>query len=230
MHTVSCIISGVISRLAFASGTRCRGGRGRGVLAVLLLITLLPLAARAQADSSADRHTTVVVFSDRPIPANQWDSLFADLRAGVTSGDPETKSLDSYAQFVRGDQLSSGIAVDTAITVFLHGDCSLAPLAHRTAYGVPLGWVRRVDGRIEPFVHVDCTEIGRVLGGQVRWSSKQARSQAMAGAMSRVILHEWIHIATQNPHHAETGVAKAQFDVNDLIEGDHIPALPGSGR
>lgn len=230
MRAVWCIIAGVHSRLALASGPRRSSSLCGTLLAVLILLALSSQAIHAQAAPALAGQTTLVVFSDRPLPEDQWIVLFANLRSGLTSGDPETRPLDSEAQFVRGDRLESGIAVDSAITVFLHGDCSLAPLNHRTAYGVPLGWVRRVHGRIEPFVHVDCSEIGQVLGGQMRWYSKQARSQAMAEAMARVILHEWIHIATQSPHHAGSGVAKAQFGVSDLLDDDRGPALSGSGR
>lgn len=220
----------MIFKHAHAAHTGRPIGRGQVLLGALLLLALCAIPGHAQSSAPAPYGTTVVIFSDRPMAPAEWDLLFSDLRHGLTDGDPETRTLDADARFVRGDELESGIAVDSAITVFLHGECSIAPLTHRTAYGVPLGWVRRVHGQIEPFVHVDCSEIGKVLGGQVRWFGKQARSEAMAGAMSRVILHEWIHIATQNPHHAETGVAKAQFDVSDLLEGERLPVLPGSGR
>jgi hypothetical protein len=231
MRAVSCIIAGVISRLVFAPGSCCRSGLRRALFAVCGLIAFDPLAAFARSSPAAAQHTTVVVFSDHHMPAEQWDTLVADLRSGLSSGDPETLPLDASAEFVRGDRLSSGLEVDSAITVFLHGDCDLAPLTRHATYGAPLGWVRRVNGQIEPFVHVDCNEIGRVLGGQTRWLGKQARSQAMTGAIARVVLHEWIHIVTQNPHHAANGVAKAQFGVNDLIDDDErMPAGTGSGR
>jgi hypothetical protein len=197
-------------------------------------IAFYPLAALA-GSSDAPQHTTVVVFSDRPLQEMQWDTLVAGLRSGLraalSGGDPEMLSLDAGAKIVRGDRLDSSSEAGAAITVFLHGDCSLAPLARHATYGAPLGWVRRVDGQIEPFVHVDCNEIGRVLGGQTRWVGRQKRSQAMADAIARVILHEWIHIATQNAHHAASGVAKAQFGVSDLIGDDErMPAGTGSGR
>jgi hypothetical protein len=92
-------------------------------------------------------------------------------------------------------------------------------MPRRTAYGVPLGWVRRLDGRIEPFAHVDCARIGQVLGPQALGMDADRRNAVMAGAIARVILHEWIHIATQNPRHAERGITKAQFGVADLMTG-----------
>ena len=168
--------------------------------------------------SSAD-HTTVVLFADRPMLDGQWADLFSALRTGLTDGDPETQPIAGTPEFIRGDLVQPGIRVQTAIVVYLHGDCNLDPLVRRVAFGVPLGWVRRDHGTIESFVHVDCTRIGQVLGPQVRGMKRNQRMHIMAGAMARVVLHEWIHIATQSPAHAETGVARAQFGVADLMAG-----------
>jgi hypothetical protein len=121
--------------------------------------------------------------------------------------------------------------VDAAIVVFLHGDCNLIPSLNRPEEGVALGWVRRAEGRIEPFAHVDCTQIKRVLGKQAQGMNKDQRARAMAVAISRVIVHEWIHIALQSPEHTRKGIEKAQYGVTDLIgEEDGFPAQPHSTR
>jgi hypothetical protein len=209
----------------------CTSHGHAGFVLFLVFISVLgcPLAF-AQSPVNPDRHTTVVVFSDHEMQPEQWTALFAALRSAVANGGAETQPLDRNADFMRGDDVVPGFLVDSAITVFLHGNCTLSPLEYRTAFAVPLGWVRRVDGRIEPFVHVDCTRIGQVLGPQAAWMSKERRSQAMAQAMSRVILHEWIHIATQNAGHAERGIAKAEFGVRDLL-GDIRPVyMPHAGQ
>jgi len=44
--------------------------------------------------------------------------------------------------------------------------------------------------------------------------------QVMSEAVARVIVHEWVHIATQNPGHAREGVAKSSFSVFDLLAED----------
>ena len=43
------------------------------------------------------------------------------------------------------------------------------------------------------------------------------RNAVMAGAIARVIAHEWIHIATQSSSHSERGIEKAQYGVADLM-------------
>jgi hypothetical protein len=208
----------------------CRGCRFVVTLLALALCAAFPrVAAFAQpapipsvesVPSVSPPHLTVVVFADQPMPSAQWTALFSAMRAQLDEEDQQTQSLDRNAEFIEGDRMPLGLSVDSSITVYLHGDCRLAPLQRRTAFGVPLGWVLRVDGRVEPFAHVDCTRIGQVLGPQARLLSDQRRVDVMARAMARVILHEWIHIATQNRKHTETGIAKAEFGVADLMGGD----------
>jgi hypothetical protein len=48
----------------------------------------------------------------------------------------------------------------------------------------------------------------------------------MAEAMARVIMHEWIHIATQSARHGHRGVSKSIFSVRDLlVDDDDVRAL-----
>jgi hypothetical protein len=188
-------------------------------------------SAQAQVPDASPARTTVVVFADQPMQEAQWSELFAALRAGLAFGGAETEPLDDEAEFVRGDSAPSGFRVQSAIVVYLHGDCNLAPLPRRTAYGVPLGWVRRVDGRIEPFAHVDCTRIGQVIGVQALRMGTVRRNTVMAGAIARVIVHEWIHIAAQSSSHTERGIEKAQYGVTDLMAGEkwqNVMQIPSS--
>ncbi len=215
----------------------CRDGQvAIALLALLLHAAFLSVAALAQAapippippipsvpapDLTSPYHPSpqlsVIVFADHPMSQAQWTALFFAMHAQLGQEDAETQALDRNAECIEGDRMRLGLSVDSSITVYLHGDCNLTPLPRRTAYGVPLGWVLRVDGRVEPFAHVDCTRIGQVIGPQAKWLSDQRRVDIMAGAMARVILHEWIHIATQYRYHTDKGIDKAQFGVADLI-------------
>jgi hypothetical protein len=185
----------------------------------------------AQSSAMPVPSTTIVVFADRPMPGAQWTALVAALRNRVSNGGEETRALGDRAEFMRGDSIVPGIEVDAAIVVFLHGDCTLFPVLSRPAEGAVLGWVRRAEGRIEPFAHVDCTQIKRVLGAHALGMNKDQRATAMAEAMARVVVHEWIHIALQSPAHTRKGIEKAQYGVADLIgEEDRFPAQPHSTR
>jgi hypothetical protein len=199
---------------------------------LLLLFTILWASESAMAQGRAEgpprpdsqqtsisKQTTMVIFADHRMEDRRWNALFDALRRILADSAAETRGMADHYQIVRGDTMQPGLRVETVIVVYLHGDCNLVPQPRRTAFGVPLGWVWRVDGRIEPFAHVDCTRIGQVLGPQALGMDADRRNAVMAGAIARVILHEWIHIATQNPGHAERGITKAQFGVADLMPG-----------
>jgi hypothetical protein len=163
-------------------------------------------------------HTTVVLFPDHPLPKSEWPSLFAAIRSVLVEVAAETPAIDINAELVRGDALVPGLRVDASLSVYLHGECDFALQPPRGfPAGATLGWVWQRQGTIEPFVHVDCTSIGQVLEPGIYWFSKDQRTHAMAGAIARVIVHEWIHIATQSAGHSEQGVTRAHFGIDDLL-------------
>jgi hypothetical protein len=163
-------------------------------------------------------HTTVVVFPDHPLPKSEWPPLFAAIRSVVTDVAADMPTIDVNAELIQGDAMIPGLRVDASLSVYLHGDCNfeLQPPRGYPA-GATLGWVWQRQGTIEPFVHVDCTSIGQVLEPGIYWFSKDQRIHAMAGAIARVIVHEWIHIASQSAGHSGQGVTKAHFGIDDLL-------------
>jgi hypothetical protein len=163
--------------------------------------------------SSAVR-TTVVVFPSRPMPDDEWTALYA---AAQNIADAEKIEGAGDLEFVRGDTMRPGLRVESAVVVYLHGDCNLEPLPRRTGYSVRLGWVLRVNARIDPYINVDCTRIGQVLGAQAQGLDREARDRMMAGAVARVMVHEWIHVARQSAEHGRNGITKASFGVADLL-------------
>jgi len=212
----------------------CSGYRlAKSVLSFLLLsfaIFWICRAANGQVLAAAEPqmtepHTTLVIFAGHRMGDRQWTALVSALRRNLAEAAEESHAIADNPEIVRGEDMQPGMRVETPIVVFLHGDCNLQPLVRRTAYGVRLGWVRMDHGQIEPFAHVDCTEIGQVLGQQAMGLDRNRRDAVMAGAIARVILHEWIHIATQSSAHADRGIEKAQFGVEDLMAGgDHAVA------
>lgn len=216
---------------------------------MLLFLLLLPLVAQGQACfAQISPQTTVAIFNERPMPDGLWQVLIATLREGLASNSPEMRGLSiqtpsqskgqalgtdasSQIEVIRGDKIVPGIAVDNSVTIYLMGDCKTTPVLQPGLSGHPqprvsgaLGWVKMTDAHIEPFIHVDCKRIGQMLGGAGSGRSSEDRNQLMANAISRVVLHEWIHIATQNPSHSREGVTKAQFGVQDLLAQPAKPA------
>jgi hypothetical protein len=184
-----------------------------------LLVMLQAVCVGAQADPVPEEPKVLVIFSDEVLRDSEWGELFTALEKGAEKEAGETPALAERAVFVRGDRMDPGMEVGDAISVYLHGNCSLVPVARTNPMGA-LGWVRRVHGRIEPFIHVDCTKIAEELGPVALGMNRQRLDQVMSEAVARVIVHEWVHVATQNPGHARDGVAKSSFDVLDLLAED----------
>jgi hypothetical protein len=91
------------------------------------------------------------------------------------------------------------------------------PQSDRPTLTGPLGWVLRVSGTIQPFIFVDCSRIAQVLRSASAGTDKQGRRHEMAQAITHVVIHEWIHIATQSSAHGRKGISKQFLSVDELI-------------
>jgi hypothetical protein len=173
----------------------------------------------AQAPAHTEPRATLVIFAEKRMTDGEWAALFDALEKGARGAAEEAPALKGGADLVRGDTIVHGLEVDKPISVYLHGNCRLIPMPRYAPVGA-LGWVWRVHGRIEPFIHVDCEEIAQELGPLVLGMNNKRRDTVMGEAMARVIVHEWVHVATQNAGHARHGVAKSSFGILDLLAED----------
>jgi hypothetical protein len=179
-----------------------------------------PEANAAQASHAANQtHPTLLVYSQHPLPEDLWEALFTALRANLPEAVSLVPARDADPQFVRGDDPANGKLSGQAITVYLMGDCR-PPVEHAGfPQGKALGWVSKVNGRIVPIIHVECTQVGEAIAGRTQWMKRDERNAAMSEAMARVVLHEWVHVATQSAAHGSEGVTRAGFGVEDLLSG-----------
>lgn len=173
--------------------------------------------ARAQAPSSPHDRVALIVFSPKPLSNHQWSGLSAAMQKEIAD-EPE---LSAGADLLRGEEIPLGIQVARPISVYLHGDCDLTALPQSRPSGA-LGWVLRMHGQIQPFIHVDCSKIAQELSPLAPGMDRSRRDVVMGEAIARVIAHEWIHIATQNAGHSREGVAKASFGAPDLLAEDDV--------
>ncbi len=214
-------------------------------LCLLLIASVNSVAAQSPisepgSDYAVKTQATLAVFTDRkarPMTDQQWTALVAALGEELASSSAEIRGLKQDAvgissqssksgssaqiQILRGDRITPGQSIENPVTVFLHGDCTILPHPPRVLFedgqiSGPLGWVRRNHGHIEPFVHVECGPLAQMLATRAYGHDRKYRDQLLAIAIARVILHEWIHIATQSPLHSRDGLAKAQFNSADL--------------
>ena len=186
---------------------------------VLLALCWAAKSASALAPGLGGPKTTLVIITDRPMADSLWTVLFAELRKEAAAEARSLSALDADPQLVKGADVVPGQLMDNPIVVKLHGDCR--PPAGLRAFpsSAPLGWVRREEGRISSFIQVDCTHVAELISQRVLWMSNLQKAAAMSGAIARVILHEWIHIAEQSDRHTRNGISKPVFGSNDLLFG-----------
>jgi hypothetical protein len=192
------------------------------------LATLLLLLSASTLHAAEEHATTVVFFPDHPMTDTQWSSLFnriqSEFQTYTTASETRPladKETAPRLDLIRGDRIHSGLVVDSAISVYLHGNCtsrSALPshLAPPALHPGALGWVELAHHQIAPFIHIDCALITRLLSSSSQGLAADF-SDSAAIAIARVFLHEWRHVSTQDAHHTHTGIAKSSFTADDLF-------------
>ena len=178
---------------------------------LVLATSAIPASVAAVPSSSA---TGLVFEFSRRVSGNFWQCVVGALgrmRLSKTVGRPVV--------LAQRKQLAKGTEFFDVVQVALRGDCASGRETGSTAGSTPLGWVNLVGGRIQPFIFVDCNQIARILERELRERPVSEREQVMACAVSYVIVHELIHIVTQDPGHPKTGPQKAHVTQPELLSG-----------
>jgi hypothetical protein len=187
-------------------------------IASLLLVVVLVLSPRTMSGQGANLAQTAVVFyGDRHVAEPMWPVLFEAFRTEVAE-ESRNYPLPENFEPVQASALTSGQEFDDVVEVRLIGRCDVAEQAYRPLTRGPLGWVKRISGEIQPFIYVDCDRLAQYLGPSTLGMSEDQRSVAMARAISRVAIHEWIHIETQSGRHESHGIRQAELTSGDLIQ------------
>jgi hypothetical protein len=183
---------------------------------------------------NAQQSETAIVFYAQPqMKEDLWPALFEALHADLADGGGELPSglaLDKEPIFLRGGEDLRGALFPKVISVKLLGRCDVFPQADRPPLGGPLGWVLQVSGKVQPFVSIDCARIAQVLRPRLIGLAAENRRYAMAQAIAHILIHEWIHIATQSSSHSARGIEQSNLSVDELIAGPKGNHLSGANR
>ncbi|HEX8925461.1 MAG TPA: hypothetical protein VF786_06685, partial [Terriglobales bacterium] len=133
-------------------------------------------------------HTTMVVFTDHPMEDDQWSALVKELQRADVRLETVVRELGGGLEVLRGRDFAVGVDLNQVISVTLVGDCSLLPGPRKIVKGA-LGWVKKVNGEIQPFIHVSCEHIVEMLQPMALGMSHDRKNAVMAEAMARVIAH-----------------------------------------
>jgi hypothetical protein len=193
--------------------------RPQKVIRVLFMVSVLVALAAATGPgfgaSCPLSATTGLVFEfSRPVSDNFWETVVS------TMGHADLSTLFGHpVVLVERKRVAEGDEYLDLVQVTLRGDCAGGLNYESSGDGGALGWVHLLDGRIQRFVFVDCDQIARMLRSELRDKAAGERLRVMARAISYVVVHELVHITTQDPSHRETGLRKAYATKGDLLSG-----------
>jgi hypothetical protein len=209
-----------------------------GILLALILAFGQACSAAAAAIpapmSNAEQSGTAIIFYAQPqMKEDLWPAVFQALRDDLADGAGELPNglvLDKEPIFVRGSEDLRGVLFSRVISVKLLGRCDVFPQIDHPALSGPLGWVLLISGKVQPFVSIDCTRITQVLRPRLAGLAVESRRSAITQAIAHVLIHEWIHIATQSSSHGARGIAQANLSVDELIAVPKGKHLSGANR
>jgi hypothetical protein len=170
---------------------------------------------------SSPPKTAVVFYADPQVEESIWPSLFDVFQSEVAQEESEY-ALPREIEPVRGSALRPGQEFDQVIEVRLIGRCDVVQQAYRPMHRGPLGWVLKVSGEIQPFIFIDCERLAQFLDAATLGMNKEQRSEAMARAISRIAIHEWIHIDAQSARHESHGIRQAELSSRELTVGSRV--------
>ena len=187
-----------------------------GVIPFLLAVSVSPRMVAAQGSNEAE--TAVVFYADPQVEAAVWPSLPDSFHREVLRAEAEYP-LPSNVEAVRGSSVVTGTEFGKIIQVHLMGRCDVVQQAYQPLKPGPLGWVLDVAGEIQPFVYIHCGRLAQFLNPTTLGMNDEQRREAMARAISRIAIHEWIHIDAQSSRHTSHGLRQAELSSSELTGG-----------
>jgi hypothetical protein len=188
------------------------------IVSLLLAVPVLISARVSPAQGSNQVETAVVFYADPGVEASVWPSLVDAFHNEVVR-EASDYPLPTDAEPIRGSSVVEGQQFGKIIQVHLIGRCDVAEQAERPLSRGPLGWVLDVSGEVQPFVYISCDRLAQFLNPTTLGMNDDQRREAMARAISRIAIHEWIHIDTQSGRHASHGIRQAELSDTELTGG-----------
>jgi hypothetical protein len=189
-----------------------------GLVPFLLAVAVFIFPRGAAGQGSNQAETAVVLFAEPQVEAAIWPSLLDAFHNEVVREASEY-ALPGDAELVRGSTLVEGQEFGKIIQVHLIGRCDVVEQAERPVPRGPLGWALDVSGEIQPFVYINCDRVAQFLNPTTLGMNDDQRREAMARAISRIAIHEWIHIDAQSARHASHGIRQAELSGEELTGG-----------
>lgn len=128
-------------------------------------------------------------------------------------------SLD--VTWLKSENLTTGIVLDTPVQVRLSGRCNLSGVPDKASRQPgSYAWAHVSDGRVLPFIDVNCDRLRNALFSAMWGEDYQHRDFLLGRALARIIAHELHHVVHSEVHHSEEGLAQPRLTAASLIRGD----------
>lgn len=172
---------------------------------------------------------TGLVLAAVALPAAQ------PVRLGVLFGAPAEASPEVVAEFQRETGRLIGLpgidvlwrkleendgsqVFDRLVVVRFHGSCRMGD-GDEPVHRGPLGFTHISDGRILPFIDIDCERLRGTLAAAPGARGYPINNRLLGRALTRVAAHEIYHVLAASEEHAPTGIAKASLSAGELLAG-----------
>lgn len=113
---------------------------------------------------------------------------------------------------IKGNEVSTELVV-----VHFKGHCDLQNMEPVAAFPGPLGWTHISEGEVLPFTDINCDGVRLFLQQDLVRIPEPERSAAYGRALGRVLAHELYHVFTKSTKHGSSGIAKAAYNVQELL-------------
>ena len=122
-------------------------------------------------------------------------------------------------QWRSAESIREGESFDDLTVVRITGTCAADPLPLYDERG-PLGLTHITNGRVLPFVSLECDRLRRVLQGYLESKDTSAWQIILGRALGRVLAHEMYHVLAHTTKHGKTGVTRGALSAHELAAPD----------
>lgn len=109
-------------------------------------------------------------------------------------------------------------AVSALVSVHLHGTGLVEVGRGGVFVSGSLGWVKQMDGVVQPFIHVDAAAVAAHIGPSFLRGQEAVARILLGRALARVVMHEMLHWLTQSAEHGEGLLFRPSVSPCTLIE------------
>ena len=119
-------------------------------------------------------------------------------------------------QWLESRQYDPGLPYDRVVMIKVKGHCRAGD-AELGSRHTSLGFTHVSDGRVLPFIEIDCDRVSQAIQRKVFPAGTLAPGPALGRALGRVAGHELYHALAETREHGSHGIAQPHFGEKELL-------------